>query len=62
MSWIDVCVRYSVHWAVFFVVMVLTVGAIAIARMIIVHRERMARIEQGMDPDHSPDEVPKDQA
>ena len=55
MSWIDVCVRYSMHWAVFFVVMVLTVGAIAIVRMIIVHRERMAKIERGIDPDQPSD-------
>jgi len=31
-----------------------------ITRMVIAHRERMAKIQQGMDPDHSPDKVRKD--
>ena len=31
-------------------------GIVALAKMLIVHRERMALIEQGLHPDHPPEE------
>lgn len=30
---------------------IVTAGVVAITRMVIAHRERMAKIEQGIDPD-----------
>ena len=35
---------------------VLMGGGVAITKMLIVHRERMALIEQGLHPDHLPEE------
>ena len=55
MSWTDMFLREGGIWAVVCVVIVLTVGAVAIARMFIAHRERMARIERGIDPDQPQD-------
>jgi hypothetical protein len=34
---------------------ILVVGAIAITKMVIRHRERLAMIERGLDPDHRPE-------
>ena len=39
------------------IVVILVVGIVAIVAMWIKHRERMGLIEQGIHPDHPPDEV-----
>jgi hypothetical protein len=38
------------------IVAVIVGGAVWIAKLLIRHRERMAMIEMGMNPDHQPDE------
>ncbi len=39
------------------IVAILIGGVIAITKIVIHHRERMAMIEQGLHPDHPPDEM-----
>ena len=38
------------------IVAIIVGGITAIVRRLIVHRERMAMIQQGLHPDHSPEE------
>ncbi len=42
------------------IVAVIVGGLIAIVKMVISHRERMAMIEQGVHPDYPPDELEAD--
>jgi hypothetical protein len=41
------------------IVAILTGGAVAIARQLIRHRERMAMIDRGLHPDYPPEEAEK---
>ncbi len=44
------------------IVAIVAWGCIAIVRLLLHHRERMAMIERGMNPDHAPEaEQPKDE-
>ena len=42
------------------IVAIITGGIVAIVKIVIAHRERMALIEQGLHPDHPPEEVVPD--
>lgn len=58
-SWLQTILRPDILPFVVAIVAVVcgcTVGAIAaVAKIVTVHRERMAKIERGIDPDHSAD-------
>jgi len=43
------------------IVAILVVGIAGIVKLWITHRERMAMIQQGMHPDHPPEEDEEDQ-
>lgn len=42
------------------IVAIIVTGVVSIVKMVIAHRERMAMIEQGMDPDRKRPEEPED--
>ncbi len=58
MRWEQIFTHPSVLPFVVAIVAILTGGVIAIAKLLIVHRERMAKIERGIDPDHDHDHEP----
>jgi hypothetical protein len=54
MSWIEMFSKLS-GAGIIMVVGILTAGAVTITWMLIRHRERMAKIEHGIDPNRPPD-------
>jgi len=54
LSWLDRFLRPEVLGPVVGAVAIVAVAAVVIAVVIIRHRERMAKIERGIDPDEKP--------
>jgi hypothetical protein len=53
---IDRLLRPEVLPFIMLIVAIIVAGIVAVIKVLIHHRERMAMIEQGMNPDHPPSE------
>ncbi len=61
MTWMHFLSRPEVLVFTIPIVAIVVGGIVTIVRRLVVHRERMAMIEQGLHPDHPPDEITSEQ-
>ncbi len=61
MSWPSMFLRPDILAFAIPIVGIVVGGVIAVTRMVIIHRERMAMIEQGLDPDRRAESPPADE-
>lgn len=61
MSWSDFFLRVDILGMMIPIVAIVVFGIVAIVVILVRHRERMAMIEQGLHPDHLPEEDDSEQ-